>query len=152
MVMYSSQRQITANTTRSQTRAGIDVGHFGKFDFRHSGESRNPVKSTNWMPDQVRHDEFLDVPLIESIHVPRWEEGSVAARKPYLGLVVSGLISGALYLALFLFHHEILAAFTRTDGWYPALPVITALLFSFSHGAFTGYFWEVLGITARRRD
>ena len=76
----------------------------------------------------------------------------MAARKPTLGLIVSGLISGALYLALFLFHHEIMAAFTRTDGWYPVLPVITAFAFSFTHGAFTGYFWEVLGITARRRD
>ena len=75
----------------------------------------------------------------------------MAARKPYLGLIVSGLISSALYLALYLFHHEIMAVFTRTDGWYPALPVITAFAFSFTHGAFTGYFWEVLGITARRR-
>ena len=75
----------------------------------------------------------------------------MAARKPTLGLIVSGLISGALYLALYLFHHEIMAAFTRTDGWYPALPVLTALAFSFAHGAFTGSFWEVLGITARRR-
>ena len=75
----------------------------------------------------------------------------MAAHKPYLGLIVSGLISGALYLALYLFHHEIMATFTRTDGWYPALPVITAFVFSFSHGAFTGYFWAVLGITARPR-
>ena len=73
----------------------------------------------------------------------------MAACKPYLGLFVSGSISGALYLALYLFHHEILAAFTRTDGWYPALPVIAAFVFSFAHGAFTGYFWEVLGISAR---
>ncbi len=75
----------------------------------------------------------------------------MAARKPCLGLIVSGLISGALYLALYLFQHEIMAAFTRTDGWDPALPVITAFAFSFAHGAFTGYFWEALGITARRR-
>ena len=75
----------------------------------------------------------------------------MAARKPYLGLIVSGLISGALYLALYLFRHEIMAVFTRTDDWYPALPVITAFMFSFAHGAFAGYFWEVLGITARSR-
>lgn len=75
----------------------------------------------------------------------------MADHKPYAGLIVSGLISGALYLALYLFHREIMAAFTRTDGWYPALPVITAFVFSLAHGAFTGYFWEVLGITARRR-
>ena len=69
--------------------------------------------------------------------------------KPYLGLTVSGLFSGGLYLGLYLYHHEIMAAFTRTDGWYPALPVITAFVFSFVHGAFTGYFWEVLGVSAR---
>ncbi len=75
----------------------------------------------------------------------------MADRKPYRALVFSGMISGALYLGLYLYHREILAAFTRTDGWYPALPVITALVFSFAHGAFTGYFWEVLGVTGKRK-
>ena len=75
----------------------------------------------------------------------------MAARKPYLGLIVSGSISGALYLALYLFHHEIMATFTRTDGWYPMLPVIAAFVFSFAHGAFTGYFWEALGVSARTK-
>ena len=31
-------------------------------DIRHSGGSRNPVKLSNWMPDQVRHDELINVP------------------------------------------------------------------------------------------
>ena len=72
-------------------------------------------------------------------------------RKPYRGLILSGLISGVLYLALYLFHREIMTTFTRTDGWYPALPVITAFVFSFAHGAFTGYFWRVLGVTGVRK-
>jgi hypothetical protein len=42
-----------------------------------------------------------------------------------------------------------MAAFTRTDGLYPALPVITAFVFSFAHGAFTGYFWDALGVRAK---
>ena len=71
------------------------------------------------------------------------------SRKPYPELIVSGVISGALYLSLYLFHREIMAAFTRTDHWYPALPVITAFVFSFAHGAFAGYFWEVVGVSAR---
>ena len=71
--------------------------------------------------------------------------------KPYLQLVASGMVSGALYLLLYLYEQEIMAAFTRTDGWFPALPVIAALVFSFAHGAFTGYFWEVLGIKALRK-
>ena len=70
--------------------------------------------------------------------------------KPYLLLVASGFVSSALYLLLYLYEQEIMAAFTRTDGWFPALPVLAALVFSFAHGAFTGYFWEVLGIKARR--
>ncbi|HET9404747.1 MAG TPA: hypothetical protein VFO57_09205 [Burkholderiales bacterium] len=72
--------------------------------------------------------------------------------KPYLQLIASGMASGALYLSLYAYEREILAAFTRTDGWFPALPVLAAFVFSFAHGAFTGYFWEVLGIRARRKQ
>lgn len=75
----------------------------------------------------------------------------VEKSKPYLKLIVSGVVSCALYLLLYLYEREIMAAFTRTDGWFPALPVLAALVFSFAHGAFTGYFWEVLGIKARRK-
>ena len=71
--------------------------------------------------------------------------------KPYPQLIVSGIASASLYLLLYLYEREVMAAFTRTDGWYPALPVIAAFAFSFAHGAFTGYFWEVLGIRGRQR-
>ena len=71
--------------------------------------------------------------------------------KPYPQLVVSGIASGALYLLLYLYERETLTAFTRTDGWYPALQVVAAFVFSFAHGAFTAYFWEVLGVQARRK-
>ncbi|MBI3916283.1 MAG: hypothetical protein HY322_04685 [Betaproteobacteria bacterium] len=71
-------------------------------------------------------------------------------RKPYLKLCVSGMASCALYILLYVYEREIMTAFTRTDGWYPLLPVIAALAFSFVHGAFASYFWDVLGITARR--
>jgi hypothetical protein len=68
----------------------------------------------------------------------------------YPRLLVSGAISGSLYFLLYTYEKEILATLTRTDGWYPALPVVAALVFSFVHGAFTGYFWEALGVTARK--
>ena len=71
--------------------------------------------------------------------------------KPYPQLIASGLASGSLYLLLYLYEREIMAAFTRTDGWYPALSVIAAFIFSFAHGAFTGYFWEVLGVQGRQK-
>ena len=72
--------------------------------------------------------------------------------KPYPQLVASGIVSCALYLLLYLYEREIMAAFTRTDGWFPALPVLAAFVFSFAHGAFTAYFWEVLGVKARRNS
>lgn len=75
----------------------------------------------------------------------------VEKSKPYLQVIASGIVSAALYLLLYLYEREIMAAFTRTDGWYPALPVIAAFAFSFAHGAFAGYFWEVLGVKGRHK-
>jgi phosphate/sulfate permease len=73
----------------------------------------------------------------------------VDERKPWVGLVVSGAASALCYALLFTYQKEVMASFTRTDGWHPVLPVLTAFVFSFAHGAFTGYFWEVLGVKAR---
>lgn len=72
-----------------------------------------------------------------------------AARRPYARLGISGAFSGALYFMLYLYEPEIMQAFTRTDGLYPALPIMAAFTFSLAHGAFAGYFWEVLGIRPR---
>ena len=69
--------------------------------------------------------------------------------KPWVPLILSGAASAACYVLLFTYQDEVMAAFTRTDGWYPVLPIVTAFVFSFAHGAFTGYFWEVLGVKAR---
>ncbi len=73
----------------------------------------------------------------------------VAAAKPWFLMLVSGAASALCYVLLFANEKEVMASFTRTDGWYPALPVLTAFLFSLVHGAFTGYFWEVLGVVPR---
>lgn len=70
--------------------------------------------------------------------------------KPYSQLIASGLLSGSLYLLLYLYEREIMQAFTRTDSWYPALPIVTAFVFSMAHGAFTSYFWDVLGVRAKK--
>jgi hypothetical protein len=72
------------------------------------------------------------------------------SQKPWRPLVLSGAASALCYALLFTYQKEVMATFTRTDGWYPLLPVLTAFVFSFAHGAFTGYFWEVLGVRARQ--
>ncbi len=75
------------------------------------------------------------------------------SRKELLGrLAVSGATTLALYVALFANEAEVMASYTRTDGLYPLLPVVTALVFSFAHGAFTGYFWEALGVRPRAQS
>lgn len=70
-------------------------------------------------------------------------------KKPVFQLVLTGTGSMLLYLLLFLFEDEIMRAYTRTDGLYWLLPVAMAFVFSLVHGAFTGYFWETLGIRGK---
>jgi hypothetical protein len=36
-------------------------------------------------------------------------------------------------------------------GMYAFLPIVTAFVFSYIHGTFTGHFWTVLGIEAARK-
>ena len=69
--------------------------------------------------------------------------------KPWLGFVVSGIASGAGYGLLFAYlnDREVMSVFMQKDRWY--LPVITAFAFSLAHGAFTGYFWDVVGVRAK---
>jgi len=61
-------------------------------------------------------------------------------------LVLSGLLSVSLYILLFVDAERVLHLSTRADGLYFLMPVAIALVFSLAHGAFTGYFWEVIGI------
>jgi hypothetical protein len=67
----------------------------------------------------------------------------------WIKLASSAAASVLCYALLFVYEQEIMRAFTRTDGWYPVLPVAAAFLFSLAHGAFAGYFWDALGIQAR---
>lgn len=64
-----------------------------------------------------------------------------------------GAASALLYLLLFLFADRLieLAAATR-DGTklYALVPLAVAMVFSFVHGAFTGHFWDLLGLRAKK--
>lgn len=75
--------------------------------------------------------------------------GNREPRTLWLKLLLSAAASLLCYASLFAYEKEAMGAFTRTDGWYPVLPVVTAFVFSLAHGAFTGYFWKALGIQAR---
>jgi hypothetical protein len=67
---------------------------------------------------------------------------------------ILGVASAGLYLLLYLFSEELpeLAAANRQGGHklYALIPIAIALVFSFVHGAFTGHFWDLLGLRAKK--
>ena len=64
-------------------------------------------------------------------------------------VVVLGALTSALYLGLFLFEDAILHA-SALGRWYFVVPVTIAFIFSLVHGAFTGHFWDALGVQAKK--
>lgn len=66
-----------------------------------------------------------------------------------LHLAVSGAGSIGLYLLLAMYSREILALSANKESGYFLVPIVIAFIFSFVHGAFTGYFWEALGVKAK---
>ncbi len=71
-------------------------------------------------------------------------------KKPVAAMIVMGIISVALYATLLLKQDLINSTFAK-GGLYAFLPIITAFVFSYFHGGFTGHFWTVLGIEAARK-
>lgn len=75
---------------------------------------------------------------------------SSSKKKPVGAMIVMGLISIALYTTLLLKQDLINSTFAR-GGLYALLPIITAFVFSYFHGTFTGHFWTILGVEAARK-
>ena len=71
-------------------------------------------------------------------------------KKPVGMMLLTGAISIALYFAL-LTNQDILNSNFGKGGLYAFLPIVTAFIFSFVHGTFTGHFWTVLGIEAAKK-
>lgn len=59
-------------------------------------------------------------------------------------LILWGITSMALYLAVFTNQQAVTDYFTR-GGVYAVPVIVTALVFSFVHGAFAHFFIEVIG-------
>ena len=82
---------------------------------------------------------------------------STAAGRSPRALIITlalGAASAGLYFVLFLFSDQLpaLAAATRQgEKWYALVPLAIAMVFSFVHGAFTGHFWDVLGLRAKKK-
>jgi len=71
-------------------------------------------------------------------------------KKPVGAMIVMGVISIALYATLLAKQDLVNSTFAQ-GGWFALLPIVTAFVFSYFHGAFTGHFWTVLGVEAARK-
>jgi len=70
--------------------------------------------------------------------------------KPVTPLVLTGIVSAGLYVAL-LTNQDFLNNNFAKGGLYAFLPIITAFIFSYFHGTFTGHFWTMLGVEASKK-
>ncbi len=68
--------------------------------------------------------------------------------KPYLKMIITGILSIGAYVLLFENIQIAMEYFTR-GGKYAGLIIITAFIFSFIHGAFASNTLEVLGLKAK---
>jgi F0F1-type ATP synthase assembly protein I len=75
---------------------------------------------------------------------------SSSKKKPVAAMIVMGVVSVALYATLLLKQDLINSNFAR-GGLYALLPIVTAFVFSYFHGSFTGHFWTVLGVEASKK-
>ena len=69
-------------------------------------------------------------------------------KKPYTGMLIFGAFSLAGYVALMTHQGWVSEEYTM-GGWHAAFPVVTALAFSFIHGAFASNLLSVLGLEAK---
>lgn len=75
---------------------------------------------------------------------------SKSRKKPVGKMVLFGIGSVIIYGAVLSYQGMITAYFTR-GALFAALPIAGAFAISYIHGHFTGYFWSVLGIEAKRK-
>ncbi|MGC8938251.1 MAG: hypothetical protein ACP5KH_04635 [Thermodesulfovibrio sp.] len=71
-------------------------------------------------------------------------------KKTFIKLLFYGAITVTLYAGLFL-NEPIVKSLCARGGLYALFPVVTAFIFSFAHGNFTNYFWQTLGIEAKKK-
>jgi hypothetical protein len=72
------------------------------------------------------------------------------SKKPYAKTIIMGIVSIGLYAAL-LMNQGAINDYVGRGGAYALLPILTAFVFSFVHGSFTGNFWTSLGVEAKKK-
>lgn len=73
-------------------------------------------------------------------------------KRPVTATLFYGVASLLLYALLFAYadHFVAWAEQTKENKALFLIPVVVAFVFSYFHGAFTGHFWETLGLRAAK--
>jgi uncharacterized RDD family membrane protein YckC len=77
----------------------------------------------------------------------------MSPKKPIAATLLFGIASLVLYTLLLMNSDLFVDLAERTIKGEKSLflvPVVVAFVFSYFHGAFTGYFWETLGLRAAK--
>lgn len=80
---------------------------------------------------------------------------SATSRGSLAKAVAYGVVSAVLYVLLFVYADETVEIARRTregERWLFVVPIAIAFVFSFVHGAFTGYFWDAIGFKAADKN
>jgi hypothetical protein len=94
---------------------------------------------------------FLDGEAHQNKQFTNNPELQKTRKKPVAAMILTGIISAALYGEL-LSNQDYLNSTFGKGGIFAFLPIITAFLFSYFHGTFTGHFWTMLGVEASKKN
>jgi hypothetical protein len=73
---------------------------------------------------------------------------AAAQRISLARVALFGAVTALLYVSLFVFEKQLMGL-TKQGHWTFVVPIAIAFLISYFHGAFTGGFWDVLGVKAK---
>ncbi|MFA5627077.1 MAG: hypothetical protein WCX90_01835 [Thiohalomonadaceae bacterium] len=76
-------------------------------------------------------------------------------KKTAVATAIFGVSSLVLYLLLFVYSDQLVLWAEQTRQGQKVLflvPIVIAFVFSWVHGSFTGYFWELLGVRAAAKS
>ncbi|MHB8859562.1 MAG: hypothetical protein ACYC6Z_08820 [Thermoleophilia bacterium] len=71
-----------------------------------------------------------------------------AKKKPYVRMIALGILSALSYYLL-LTNQNLVTEYFIKGGIYSALPILTALYFSFVHGTFASDLLSIAGLSAK---
>ena len=68
-------------------------------------------------------------------------------------LIIFGVISGGLYILLYIYADRLTLAAERVQSGemvFASIPVAVAFVFSLAHGKFTAHFWDYFGFHPKK--